>query len=192
MEINLTWVVVAIVAIYFLAKRFKKWRSHHAGTGGGSHSPPPAHGSGHSHQSGLGWIWGTIIAIMLLAIIVAGVTIWMSDPNQQQTSQKKFTHVYFYEEDNVPSGPVSVTLTPNSIELGFPAAEGGNINMRWTRQGGGVWTRRFNRKSYGSWFRIKNMTDDPEADFKAWQTEIVGTIGDDTDPTKSYSVSLRR
>ena len=160
-------------------------------------SPTPPYSAGSGVASGwnkFGWL---VFTVAIISGGVIGIYWGVQTIDQGMPEKKEFSGYYHYDERNLSGsysghGPVLANITPNEIRFGFVSPQGGNVSMRWSRGGDGVWTRFFGGNSFGSWLRIKNVSNNPENDFKEWQTRIIAEVGDDTDPAKSYKVSLIR
>ena len=161
-------------------------------------TPTTGSGANPSAQAGgwkkLGWL---VFTVAIISGGIIGIYWGVQTIDQGMPEKKEFSGYYHYDERNLSGsysghGPVLANITPNEIRFGFVSPQGGNVSMRWSRGGDGVWTRFFGGNSFGSWLRIKNVSNNPENDFKEWQTRIIAEVGDDTDPAKSYKVSLIR
>ena len=210
--IVLLLLVVAIIAVSIGSRAGKSSsRTVTPSTSGGAASPatttttptsptPSTTGSGANPSAQAGG-WKKLGWLILTAAIISGGIIgiyWsVQTIDQGMPERKEFTAYYQYAVED-PDGsirqgdPALVKITPNEISSSFASSKGGRVTLRWVRGKDGCWTRISNRHTYGSWLRIKNMTSDPQTDFKEWQHKILGEIGDDTDPAKSYKISLTR
>ena len=153
----------------------------------GSGANPPAQAGGWKK---LGWL---VFTVAIISGGIIGIYWGVQKIDHGMPEKKEFTAYYQYEEDGEDGGQVLVRITPNTVNFGFPSKRfGGNVSMRWSRGGDGVWTRVSSGSNFtGSWLHIV-ASGDPEADYKEWQHLIIGKIGDDTDPYKSNKISLTR
>jgi len=211
---NLGWIIaIAALCTGLILLRAHRHIFSSRRTGGGGHTPPSAghHGTDeHEHEEhsdhpttsggGLATFFKFILGLAFLALCVVGIIWFWNEKHKDNvpTSSHYYTYQLYDPQGRVVGKPtpVLVKVTPDTIEFGFGANEGGAVSCRASRAGDGQWIRRAGTKLWSGTLQIKNLTTDKNLDYQKWQREVVLESGPDHEDRMkgigSYKACLTR